>query len=101
MIYSQNYPLYCQYIIRHILAPILRDLLDWGEKVAGISKLAATLKNRSDDSFRLIKKTKNKYANAQSKSLAAHPCNRPFAVKHLLSCHRNRFVDRFLQLDRE
>ena len=39
MIYSQNYPLYCKYIIRHILAPILRDLLDWGEKVAGISKL--------------------------------------------------------------
>jgi hypothetical protein len=41
MIYSQNYPLYCIYIIRHILAPILRDLLDWGEKVAGISKLVA------------------------------------------------------------
>ena len=46
MIYSQNYPLYCKYIIRHILAPILRDLLDWGEKVAGISKLQATLKDR-------------------------------------------------------
>jgi hypothetical protein len=43
MIYSQNYPLYCIDIIRHILAPILRDLLDWGEKVAGISKLPATL----------------------------------------------------------
>jgi hypothetical protein len=43
MIYSQNYPLYCKYIIRHILAPILWDLLDWGEGVAGISKLAASL----------------------------------------------------------
>jgi hypothetical protein len=41
MIYSQNYPLYCKHIIRHILAPILRDLLDWGEGVAGISKLTA------------------------------------------------------------
>ena len=46
MIYSQNYPLYCKHIIRHILAPILRDLLDWGEGVAGISKLAVMAENR-------------------------------------------------------
>jgi len=26
MIYSQNYPLYCKYIIRHILAPIQQKL---------------------------------------------------------------------------
>ena len=45
MIYSQNYPLYCKYIIRHISAPILQELLDWGEKVAGISKLQASLKD--------------------------------------------------------
>jgi hypothetical protein len=43
MIYSQNYPLYCKHIIRLILAPILRDLLDWGEGVAGISKLCLML----------------------------------------------------------
>jgi len=46
MIYSQNYPLYCKHIIRLILAPILRDLLDWGEGVAGISKLYAILADR-------------------------------------------------------
>jgi hypothetical protein len=46
MIYSQNYPLYCKHIIRLILAPILRDLLDWGEGVAGISKLAVIVKRQ-------------------------------------------------------
>jgi len=43
MIYSDNNLLYCKNIIRHISAPILKDLLDWGEGVAGISKLSATL----------------------------------------------------------
>jgi hypothetical protein len=43
MIYSKNFPLYCKHIIRLILAPILRDLLDWGEGVAGISKLCLML----------------------------------------------------------
>jgi hypothetical protein len=43
MIYSQNYRLYCKNIIRHISAPILQDLLDWGEGVAGISKLCPML----------------------------------------------------------
>ena len=39
MIYSDNKLLYCKNIIRHISAPILQELLDWGEGVAGISKL--------------------------------------------------------------
>jgi hypothetical protein len=43
MIYSDNKLLYCKNIIRHISAPILQELLDWGEGVAGISKLPAIL----------------------------------------------------------
>jgi hypothetical protein len=48
-------------------------------------------KNCSDDNYRLIENTKNKYPSAQSNSLAALPCKRRFAAKHLLSCHRARF----------
>jgi len=62
--------------------------------------LCATLKNRSGDNLAADLKRKNKYPTAQSKSLAALPCKPRFAAKHLLSCHRARFVDRFYQLDR-
>jgi len=47
MIYSDNNLLYCKNIIRHVSAPILQDLLDWGDGVAGISKLPARLADQT------------------------------------------------------
>jgi len=35
-------------------------------------------------------------ANAQSNSLTALPCKLRFAAKHLLSCHRNCHVDKYV-----
>jgi len=43
----------------------------------------------------LKKKIKIKTANAQSKSVAAHPCNRRFAATHLLSLAVTQIFIRF------
>ena len=45
-------------------------------------------RERKHDKITTIKKRKNKNANAQSISFPALPCNRPFAVKHMLFCRR-------------
>jgi hypothetical protein len=59
--------------------------------------LPASLKNRLGDNLSHdLKRQKNKYANAQSNSLAAIPCKLRFAAKHLLFSHRTCFVDRFV-----
>jgi hypothetical protein len=63
--------------------------------------LCATPKKRSDTNFSFdLKRQKNKYPTTQSKSLAALPCKLRCTAKHLLSCHRTCFVDKFLQLDK-
>jgi hypothetical protein len=59
MIYSDNNLLYCKNIIRHVSAPILQDLLDWGEGVAGISKLGASVKDETTD-IKLTEKRQTK-----------------------------------------
>ncbi len=82
--------------------------LTWDTTVAANSPTAlatATLgtseKNRTATIYYPIeKRKKTKYANAQSKSLAALPCKPRFAAKHLLSTHRTCSVDSSVQLDK-
>ncbi len=54
---------------------------------------ASRKKRHSSNMIADLKKKKKKMPSNKSKSVAAHPCNRPFAATHMLFCRRTAFID--------